>query len=102
MHDTPTRSLFKRPTRAFSHGCVRVENPSTFAQILLGIDEAEVGRRIASGRSQSAKVKDDVGVHITYFTAWPDAHGKIVYYDDVYGRDQRMELALSAMAVATR
>jgi L,D-transpeptidase YcbB len=102
MHDTPARELFERPARAFSHGCVRIENPRIFAETLLGVSEAEVAKRIDSGRSQSAKVKGDVRVHITYFTAWPDARGKIVYYDDVYGRDQRMELALSAMAVATR
>jgi murein L,D-transpeptidase YcbB/YkuD len=102
MHDTPARELFARPARAFSHGCVRVENPRVFAETLLGVTEAEVAKRIDSGRSQSAKVKGDVKVHITYFTAWPDAHGKIVYYDDIYGRDQRMGLALSAMAVATR
>jgi murein L,D-transpeptidase YcbB/YkuD len=62
----------------------------------------EVAKRIDSGRSQSAKVKQDIKVHITYFTAWPDQNGKIVYYDDVYGRDQRMESAISATAVATR
>jgi murein L,D-transpeptidase YcbB/YkuD len=47
-------------------------------------------------------VKSDIKVHITYFTAWPDQNGKIIYYDDVYGRDQRMESAISATAVATR
>ncbi|WP_119392013.1 L,D-transpeptidase family protein [Taklimakanibacter lacteus] len=102
FHDTPARSLFSRPSRAFSHGCVRVENPRLFAETLLGLSAAEVAKRIDSGRSQSAKVKQDIKVHLTYFTAWPDQTGKIMYYDDVYGRDQRMESALSAMAVATR
>ena len=102
FHDTPARSLFARSSRAFSHGCVRVENPRVFAETLLGISDAEVAKRIDSGRSQSAKVKQDIKVHLTYFTAWPDQNGRIVYYDDVYGRDQRMESALSATAVATR
>jgi murein L,D-transpeptidase YcbB/YkuD len=102
FHDTPARSLFDRSARAFGHGCVRVENPRIFAEALLGIGADEVARRIDSGRSQSAKVNGDIKVHITYFTAWPDQNGKIIYYDDVYGRDQRMESAFSATAVATR
>jgi L,D-transpeptidase YcbB len=81
---------------------VRVENPRIFAETLLGLSSEEIAKRIDSGRSQSAKVKADIKVHITYFTAWPDQSGKIVYYDDVYGRDQRMETAFSAIAVATR
>jgi L,D-transpeptidase YcbB len=102
FHDTPARSLFDRSSRAFSHGCVRVENPRIFAETLLGLSGEEVARRIDSGRSQSAKVKQDIKVHLTYFTAWPDSTGKIIYYDDVYGRDERMESAFSATAVATR
>ncbi len=102
FHDTPARSLFARSSRAFSHGCVRVENPRIFAETLLGLSGEEVAKRIDSGRSQSAKVKQEIKVHLTYFTAWPDQTGKIVYYDDVYDRDQRMESAFSATAVATR
>lgn len=102
FHDTPARSLFERSARAFSHGCVRVENPRLFAEALLGLDGTEVAKRIDSGISQSAKVREDIKVHLTYFTAWPDQTGRIVYYDDVYGRDQRMETAFSATAVAAR
>lgn len=102
FHDTPARSLFDRSARAFSHGCVRVENPRIFAEALLGWSAEDVAKRIDSGRSQSARVKDDIKVHITYFTAWPDQSGKIIYYDDVYGRDQRMESAFSATAVAAK
>ncbi len=102
FHDTPARSLFDRSARAFSHGCVRVENPRIFAELLLGFSAEEVAKRIDSGRSQSARVKGDIKVHITYFTAWPDQNGKIIYHDDVYGRDQRMESAISATAVAAK
>jgi L,D-transpeptidase YcbB len=102
FHDTPARSLFDRSARAFSHGCVRIENPRIFAEALLGLNAEEVAKRIDSGRSQSAKVKGDIKVHITYFTAWPDQNGKIIYYDDVYGRDQRIESAFSATAVAAK
>ena len=94
MHDTPTRSLFKESVRAFSHGCVRVENPRDFAAVLLGWDRAKVDTLTDTGLNDQVKLADPVPVHITYFTAWPDADGKIRYFDDIYGRDAAMYKAL--------
>jgi murein L,D-transpeptidase YcbB/YkuD len=102
MHDTPSRKLFSRPVRAFSHGCVRVENPHRLAEIVLSWSAAEVDKAIASRRSQAIRLKQKLPVHLAYFTAWPDAAGKIVYYSDIYGRDRVMEQALSTPRVASR
>jgi murein L,D-transpeptidase YcbB/YkuD len=102
MHDTPSRKLFSRPVRAFSHGCVRVDNPHRLAEIVLGWNAAEVDKAIASRRSQGIGLKSKLPVHLAYFTAWPDEAGKIVYYQDVYGRDRVMEQALSTPRVALR
>lgn len=102
MHDTPSRSLFKRSTRALSHGCVRVQNPRQFAEVLLGLDSAEIAALIDSGKSQTNKVTRETAVHLAYFTAWPEDDGRIVFYDDVYGRDERMERAFTTVAVAVR
>ena len=52
MHDTPSRQLFSRPVRAFSHGCVRVQNPRRFAEIVLGLSPAEVARRMEGAARQ--------------------------------------------------
>jgi L,D-transpeptidase YcbB len=98
MHDTPTRKLFAETTRAFSHGCVRVQNPREFARILLGWDAGKVDQETDGGKSQSVKLRKKVPVHIAYFTAWPDSSGKMVYYGDIYGRDEAMEKALVATA----
>ena len=52
--------------------------------------------------SKSVKVTTRSAVHLTYFTAWPDASGRIVYYEDLYGRDAAMERAFNVTAVAAR
>lgn len=95
MHDTPTRNLFAESMRAFSHGCVRVQNPREFAQVLLGWDQAKVAANIESGDSHSVSLTQKTPVYLTYFTAWPNAEGKIVFYDDFYGRDAAMAKAFA-------
>jgi len=100
MHDTPTKPLFAKSMRAYSHGCVRVQNPRHFAELLLGWDQARLDAELASGRDQTVPLDRKVPVHLAYFTAWPDANGRIAYHQDVYSRDERLELALGAQRVA--
>lgn len=102
MHDTPNRELFSEDERAFSHGCVRVQNPREFASVILGWDQAEVARHIETPRSETIRLKEKIPVHIAYFTAWPDETGGIRYYEDIYGRDKALEDARSTVAVAQR
>jgi murein L,D-transpeptidase YcbB/YkuD len=102
MHDTPTRDLFKKDVRAFSHGCVRVENPREFAELLLGMDASDIAARIDSGVSQETPIARATAVHLTYFTVWPADDGRLLTYDDIYGRDERMARAFSTVAVASR
>ncbi|MGE0238975.1 MAG: murein L,D-transpeptidase [Parvibaculaceae bacterium] len=102
MHDTPTRELFQKSVRALSHGCVRVENPRYFAELLLGMPPTDIATRIDAGVSQETRVTRETEVHLTYFTIWPADDGRILTYDDIYGRDQRMERAFSTVAVASR
>lgn len=100
MHDTPNKELFAESQRSFSHGCVRVENPREFAQILLKWDAAKVDGRIEGGKTSTVKVQDEIRVHLTYFTAWPDESGKIQYFPDGYGRDDGLEKAQRSTAAA--
>ena len=102
MHDTPTKPLFEKPVRAYSHGCVRVQNPREFAEIILGWDQQRIASMLASTRNQSVPVEDEIRVHVTYFTAWPDETGTIRYHDDVYGRDRLLEQAMGTLTVAMR
>ena len=96
LHDTPTKKLFSRSERAFSHGCVRVENPRELAKAVLGWNDGKVAAAINTGRNTKVSLDNKFRVHLTYFTAWPGTDGKIDYPRDVYGRDSRIETALKA------
>ncbi len=97
MHDTPNRELFSQAKRNFSHGCVRVENPREFAEILLGWDRERVDAEIDGGESKSVKVEQKTEVHLAYFTAWPDETGIMQYHSDAYGRDATLKSARALM-----
>jgi len=100
LHDTPAKAIFGMDERHRSHGCVRVENPRELAEHVLGWDRQEIDDVIASGRNQEFQLETHIPVHLNYFTAWPDATGKIAFYNDIYNRDQRLEKALNTIAVA--
>ncbi len=100
MHDTPNRELFNENRRAFSHGCVRVQDPREFAKVLLGITDEDVEAQLAGGDTKNVKLPNKVPVHLTYFTAWPDSNGKIRYFSDIYERDKTLEGARAIVARA--
>ncbi|HEY4995095.1 MAG TPA: L,D-transpeptidase family protein, partial [Aestuariivirga sp.] len=88
MHDTPTKPLFKTAERAYSHGCVRVQNPREFAQVLLGWSKEQVANGIELNRdTHSVQLPQKVPVYLTYFTAWTDDNGQLTFMNDVYQRD---------------
>ena len=91
LHDTPADALFARPGRAFSHGCVRVEHPEALAKWLLMDDPEWTDNRIVeameAGEEQQVKLKQEIPVHIVYFTAWADGTGAVRLHPDVYGYD---------------
>ena len=101
LHDTPSKSLFLRPQRAFSHGCVRVKDPLTFAEKVLGWKRSTIDRKVSAGKNASVRLKKSIPVYLTYFTAWADQNGKVHYYGDVYGRDRQLDKALNLIAIAS-
>ncbi len=100
MHDTPSKSFFKKDMRALSHGCVRLAEPRKMAAAVLGVSEADVGKEIAAGGNKALSVKADIPIYIAYFTAWPNKDGTVEYFDDVYGRDDYMRKAFTATRTA--
>jgi murein L,D-transpeptidase YcbB/YkuD len=96
QHDTPDKNLFARDERAFSHGCMRVQNPDQYAAVLLGITEPNehyTADRIRGmyGHSEiDLKFPTPIPVNITYQTAFVDDAGKLQFRKDVYGRDATM------------
>jgi murein L,D-transpeptidase YcbB/YkuD len=94
LHDTPTKKLFGRDMRAFSHGCVRVDQPLAFADAILPVAAPEwnSGRleKLYGGREQRINLDNPVPVHLAYFTVVIDADGKPRFFEDIYGYDARM------------
>ncbi|HEV2514383.1 MAG TPA: L,D-transpeptidase family protein [Devosia sp.] len=98
LHDTPSKSLFSRSFRAYSHGCVRVENPMDFAGALLALEpELSAGTLEAAfgDKERWFNLKTKIPVHISYFTLRVDADGTIRSYGDVYGMNQRLKELLA-------
>ncbi|MBY4606728.1 murein L,D-transpeptidase [Rhizobium sp. 9T] len=100
MHDTPSKSFFKRDMRALSHGCVRLSNPRAMAAAVLGTTVDDVAKQIANGQNHAVKVPQKVPVYVSYFTAWPNKDGVVEYFDDVYGRDAYVKKAFDATTKA--
>ena len=102
----PAKSLFGRETRAFSHGCIRLNDPFDFAYALLAKQTANpedfFQSRLSTGRESHVNLDDPVPVHIVYRTAFTQADGRMQYRRDVYGRDARIWDALSSEGVAVR
>lgn len=100
LHDTPSKSLFKRDARAFSHGCIRTENPLDFAALLLANpewDRAAIDKAIAAGKTVKADATIPTPVYITYFTVAAKANAEgIISYPDIYKRDGKVVTALNA------
>ena len=96
QHDTPDKYLFAKEERAFSHGCMRVQNPLTYGEKLLSLvlpneryTEAKL-EKMFGGSEININFPKNIWVHLTYQTAFVDEDGKLQLRKDVYGRDARM------------
>jgi murein L,D-transpeptidase YcbB/YkuD len=94
FHDTPAKSLFEQEKRAFSHGCIRLEQPKKLAEFLLLNDkewtDAKIFDAMHSGSEIWVKLKEKIPVYILYYTSWVDNDGLVNFRDDIYGHDKKM------------
>ena len=94
FHDTPAKTLFNSQSRAFSHGCVRIQDPFDLARYLLRNDsswtDAKIRKAMNSGKEEWIKLSQPVPVYLLYLTAWVDEDGSLNFREDIYGHDQRM------------
>jgi murein L,D-transpeptidase YcbB/YkuD len=94
LHDTPSKDLFQRDQRTFSHGCIRVEQPKKLAQYVLQQQPDWTEKRIDSAMNGDKELyvtlKKPYPVFIAYFTAWVDASGSINFRKDIYKKDERL------------
>jgi murein L,D-transpeptidase YcbB/YkuD len=99
LHDTPSKSLFSRAFRAYSHGCVRVQNPFEFAAALIATNpELSLAalEKLSGPTEKWVNLKNHIPVHLMYFTLRVDADGTIRSYGDVYGHNKRLIELLNA------
>ena len=106
LHDTPAKKLFGRERRAFSHGCIRLNDPFDFAYTLLKkqvrYPETFFKQKLSTGRETVVELNEHVPVHLVYRTAFTEAKGKVQFRNDVYGRDARIWKALEKAGVSLR
>jgi murein L,D-transpeptidase YcbB/YkuD len=94
LHDTPYKSLFEKEERAFSHGCVRLENPLLLANFLLKRDTSYITLKkleefIEKKTSRTIQLKHPIPIHIKYFTCKATEEG-LFFYSDIYNSDEKL------------
>ena len=99
LHDTPSKSLFAKEERAFSHGCIRVQNPLDLAEFILQKQDANwtmdsIKTIIADKETHTVRLKKSIPIYIMYWTAGVDEYDRLFFVPDVYGRDERILKAL--------
>lgn len=103
IHDTPSKADFRRIQRAFSSGCIRVENPVELATYLLqgnsNWEQETISEALDSLEDFVIRLPEPIPVHIFYCTAWVDEDGKVNFREDIYDRDEPVLKALRAEAV---
>jgi murein L,D-transpeptidase YcbB/YkuD len=94
LHDTPSQDLFEKSERAFSSGCIRVQNALDLAEILLNDPEKWSGEAIqrvtASNKTQTVMIPKPVPVLLLYWTAEANEDGTVSFRKDIYGRDAKI------------
>jgi murein L,D-transpeptidase YcbB/YkuD len=100
LHDTPSKHLFASESRAYSHGCVRVERPFALAWLLLSEQTEDPGTMIeetlATGKETSVSLDRPIPINLVYLTSWVDEAGVLHFRDDVYKRDEILARAMRA------
>ena len=93
LHDTPSKSLFGRNDRALSSGCVRLQKPEEFANILLkntNWSSERIKKAMNQEKEQWVNTPEQTPIYLVYWTTWSDPDGKIQTANDIYGKDSAL------------
>ena len=99
LHSTPAQQLFLRPRRAFSHGCIRVSDPVALAAYVLGDTpgdwtSARIEAAMRGTETRRVVLAKPIRVMILYGTVLAKEDGEVLFFDDIYGQDRRLERLL--------
>ncbi len=99
LHDTPAKELFEKGERAFSSGCIRVQEPLKLAEYLLNdsvnYNLAKIEDIVQTRKTQTIKLTEQPNVYLLYWTAWTDNEGRVQFREDIYERDKNLIQALA-------
>jgi len=97
LHDTPSRTLFAKPERALSHGCVRVEKPTELAEYVLrgALSRDRLLASIKQRTSRTVVLPEPVPIYFVYRTVWVTDDGTVQFHPDIYGYDDLQERGAS-------
>jgi murein L,D-transpeptidase YcbB/YkuD len=101
LHDTPEKYLFVKDDRAFSHGCIRLQNPLDFALFILNRDQPgkwtaeRIQEIIKTKKTDNVNLKTKVPIFIMYWTAAINADNQVYFAPDIYNRDPAIIKALN-------
>lgn len=91
LHDTPSRSLFSRSTRAYSHGCIRVAKPEDLAEKLLSgteYDRKKIDQVVETHKTTRVNLPEPLDILLMYWTCGLDRNKRLFFVPDIYDRDQ--------------
>lgn len=99
MHDTDNRRLFARENRSLSHGCVRLEKFFDFAKFLVREDSVKypvdsLKADLSREQQKQVNLRKPIAIYINYYTVEVDAHMELHFFNDIYGKDEKMLKAL--------
>jgi murein L,D-transpeptidase YcbB/YkuD len=99
MHDTIDKWMFASKQRTTSHGCLRLRNPMRMAEVVLAEDKGWEPERVQASMREGAAnneivIEKKIPMHLVYFTAWVDDDGKLKTFNDIYGHEKRITLAI--------
>jgi murein L,D-transpeptidase YcbB/YkuD len=91
LHDTPSKYLFSKASRAFSHGCIRLDKPEDLAVKLLAgteYDRAKIDQIVETQITTRVNLPEPVDIMLMYWTCGIDKDGKLFFVPDIYDHDQ--------------
>ncbi len=106
LHDTPDQQLMTHDVRAYSAGCIRLDDPYDLAYHLLALQETDpVGffnTILNTGQETQVNLETPIPVHLVYWTSWVDTEGRLNFRNDIYGRNAELRRAIENLGVEIR
>lgn len=106
IHDTPSKNLFSAKSRAFSSGCIRVENPLELAELIINNPQkwsrSELQKVVVSEKTETIYLKNPVPVLLLYWTVDVDNNGIVYFKEDIYDRDKAVIKGMKAKLTPLR